>query len=58
MAHVRRRRIEWAHVQLLHSERPLADIALAAGFCDQGLFARTFRRLRGLTPGKVRRRGA
>lgn len=54
-AYLRRRRLEWARERLLASDAPLADIALQAGFCDQGHFARAFRKMTGLTPGQVRR---
>ncbi|MBF5043561.1 helix-turn-helix transcriptional regulator [Aggregicoccus sp. 17bor-14] len=55
-AYVRRRRVEWAREQLVRTERAVAEIALEAGFCDQGHFARTFRKVCGMTPGAVRQR--
>jgi len=36
-------------------DRPVADIALAAGFADQAAFTNTFRDLVGLTPSRLRR---
>jgi AraC-like DNA-binding protein len=35
--------------------RPLADISLAAGFCDQSHLTKAFRRIAGTTPGRFRR---
>jgi AraC family transcriptional regulator len=48
-------RVDHARRQLAGSERTLADIAFASGFCDQGHFTRTFKRLTGATPGQYRR---
>jgi AraC family transcriptional regulator len=52
--YVRQRRVDYACRQLVASDMPLVEIALAAGFADQSHFARTFKRLRGLTPGEFR----
>lgn len=52
--YLRSLRIEFACEQLLASDEPLVKIATAAGFADQSHFSRTFRRLRGTTPGKYR----
>jgi AraC-like DNA-binding protein len=51
-----RRRIAFACRELRASGLPIADIAIAAGFYDQGHFSRTFKRLVGLTPSAYRRR--
>jgi AraC family transcriptional regulator len=52
--YVRRLRIECACRDLANSDSPLADIALAAGFCDQSHFTRTFKRLIGVAPSQYR----
>ncbi len=54
-AYVRRLRLEWAAMKLAHSERSLAELALAAGFADQSHFTRAFKRYSGLTPRAYRR---
>jgi len=53
-AHIRQLRVEYASRRLANSEDPIVFIALAAGFVDQSHFVRTFKRLRGLTPGEFR----
>lgn len=55
--YVRRLRIEWACSQLATTDTPLADIALAAGFCDQSHFTRTFKRHTGRVPSEFRSSG-
>ena len=51
---IRRRRVERA-VQLLRStDRAIADIAFATGFCDQSHLNRALRRLTGRTPVQIR----
>ena len=52
--YVRRLRIECACRNLANTETPLVDIALAAGFCDQSHFTRTFKRLTGICPSQYR----
>jgi AraC family transcriptional regulator len=52
--YVRELRVEYACRRLTVSDSPLVEIALAAGFADQSHFARTFKRLRGLTPAEFR----
>jgi AraC-like DNA-binding protein len=52
--YLRQLRIEFACHQLLASDDPSAKIATSAGFNDQSHFCRTFKRLRGTTPGKFR----
>jgi AraC family transcriptional regulator len=52
--YTRRLRIEFASRELSQTARPLAHIALAAGFADQAHFSRTFKRLTGLTPAQYR----
>jgi AraC family transcriptional regulator len=51
---VRRLRIDWAAAELARSERPLAAIALEAGFADQSHFTRAFKAHLGVTPGRYR----
>lgn len=53
--YARRIRLEWAARELSESDRPIATIALAAGFSDQSHFTRWFRRFSGLTPLEYRR---
>lgn len=52
--YTRRLRIEFAAFELSRSERPIIEIALAAGFYDQSHFSRTFKRHTGLTPAAYR----
>jgi AraC family transcriptional regulator len=52
--YLRKVRVEFACHQLLGSNTPLAEIALAAGFGDQSQFCRIFKRLMGQTPGEFR----
>lgn len=52
--YVRRRRVEIACRKLSATDSPLGDIALTCGFFDQSHFARTLKKLTGLTPGEYR----
>ena len=52
--YIRRRRIEYACQELATADTPLATIALAAGFCDQSHFTRTFKRFTGVPPSEYR----
>jgi AraC family transcriptional regulator len=52
--YVRNLRIEYARHELATSARPIVDIALAAGFCDQSHFTRTFKRAIGTAPSQYR----
>jgi AraC family transcriptional regulator len=47
-------RVELACRQLLGTEAPLADIALASGFSDQSHFGRRFKQAIGVTPAAYR----
>jgi len=49
------RRVERAKKLLAHSDRPLAEIALACGFANQSHFNSTLKRLIGVSPGRWRR---
>jgi AraC-like DNA-binding protein len=51
---VTKARIDEAARQLASSELSIADIALAAGFCDQSALSKQFRQLTGLTPREYR----
>jgi AraC family transcriptional regulator len=55
-AYVRKLRFEDALQQLRTLDRPLAEIARAAGFADQSHFSRAFRRMTGSTPKAYRDR--
>jgi len=48
------RRLEWAARELAGSDRPLAEIAVEAGFADQSHFTRRFREYAGVTPRRFR----
>lgn len=50
-------RVQAACEALRTGDRPIAEIALDFGFCDQSAFTRHFRRHMGLTPAAYRRRG-
>ncbi len=52
--YVRRLRLAYATRELTDSDRPLAEIALAAGFYDQSHFTRDFKLHNGMTPGEFR----
>jgi AraC family transcriptional regulator len=52
--YVRHLRIEYACHELAASETPIIQIALAAGFCDQSHFTRTFKRHVGVAPSQYR----
>jgi AraC family transcriptional regulator len=52
--YVRKLRIERACHELATSDKPIVDIALAAGFCDQSHFTRTFKRAIGAAPSQYR----
>ncbi|HKX26731.1 MAG TPA: AraC family transcriptional regulator [Blastocatellia bacterium] len=52
--YVRTLRIEYACHELVASEKPIVEIALAAGFCDQSHFTRTFKRSTGAAPSQYR----
>lgn len=52
--YVRKLRIEYACHELATSSKPIVEIALAAGFCDQSHFTRTFKRSIGTAPSQYR----
>lgn len=49
-----RQRVERARVLLCNTNRPLAEIAAAVGFCDQSHLARHMRRLLNVSPRQIR----
>jgi AraC family transcriptional regulator len=51
---VRRERISFACRQLRNPEESIAEVAISAGFCDQSHFAKTFKKLIGITPAEYR----
>ncbi len=53
-AYIRHLRLEFARRELVTSDAPLCQIALAAGFSDQSHFTRTFKRYMGITPAQYR----
>ena len=52
--YIRKLRIEYACKEMLNPAISLSEIASAAGFADQSHFARTFKRLLGMTPAAFR----
>ncbi|HKQ52201.1 MAG TPA: AraC family transcriptional regulator [Pyrinomonadaceae bacterium] len=52
--YVRHLRVEFACREIRETKKTFLEIAAAAGFADQAHFARTFKRLTGLTPGQYR----
>ena len=52
----RRLRVERAARLLRDTAMPLADVAVACGYCDQSHLARSFRHVMGCTPSEYRRR--
>jgi AraC-like DNA-binding protein len=53
--YVMERRVECARDLLRDADRPIRDIAYAAGFSSQSHFTANFRRVTGVTPGRFRR---
>jgi len=53
--YVRRLRLEYACRELSSSNKPLADIAVAAGYTDQSHFSRALKQATGRSPGEYRR---
>ena len=51
---VRRERIEFACRELLQPGVTITDVAVAAGFYDQSHFARTFKKITGVSPAQYR----
>jgi len=53
-AYVRALRVDRAAEMLATSERPIAEVALEAGFADQSHLSHLFRELQGMTPSRYR----
>jgi len=51
---MRKRRLEWAAMELLNTERRILDISLDVGYETQESFARAFKSHFNITPGKFR----
>jgi AraC family transcriptional regulator len=56
--YVRGLRVDYALHLLRSSDAPLGQIALDAGFCDQGHFSRAFKAHTGVSPGEFRKKHA
>jgi AraC family transcriptional regulator len=56
--YVRRLRVEFACQEISRAKAPLAEIAVRAGFYDQGHFSKTFKRFTGLTPTQYQKSSA
>lgn len=52
--YIRKKRVEFVRRELVGSDSPLVEIALAAGFCDQSHLTRTFKNVVGITPAQYR----
>ncbi|WOR15497.1 AraC family transcriptional regulator [Hyphomonas sp. FCG-A18] len=52
---VLKQRIDFARQELTESDKPLAEIAMDAGYEDQSAFSRQFKKATGLTPTQVRK---
>lgn len=52
--YIRRVRVNFARRELVMTNKPIAEIALAAGFFDQSQMTRTFKRVTGRTPAAYR----
>jgi AraC family transcriptional regulator len=55
--YLRRLRVDFACRELTASEKPMSEIALAAGFSDQSHFNRAFKREVGVSPSQYRSEG-
>jgi AraC family transcriptional regulator len=51
---VRQRRLDFVCRELVASERPVAELALEAGFADQSHLTKIFNRALGTTPARYR----
>jgi AraC-like DNA-binding protein len=57
ITYVNRHRIAKAQALLVSTDRPIVEISLEAGFCDQSYFSATFRRFLNTSPQAYRRLG-
>ena len=53
---VSRTRIQAASKELVHTDKPIIEIAIDCGFCDQSAFTVQFRKRTGMTPRNFRKR--
>ena len=53
---VSRTRIQAASKELAHTDKPIIEIAIDCGFCDQSAFTVQFRKRTGMTPRNFRKR--
>jgi hypothetical protein len=56
MKYLSQHRIRRARALLANTDRPIAEISLETGHCDQSYFGGVFRKLVGLTPAAYRHR--
>ena len=56
-AHIRDRKLMYACIQLVSTDKSILDIGLDCGFNSAQSFTRTFRSAYGLTPSNYRKRG-
>ena len=52
--YIRRVRVGFARRELVMTDKPIAEIALSAGFFDQSQLTKTFKRVTGRTPAAYR----
>jgi AraC family transcriptional regulator len=52
--YIRRVRVDFARRELVMTDKPIAEIALSAGFFDQSQLTKTFKRVTGRTPAVYR----
>ena len=52
--YIRLVRVAFARRELVTTDKPMADIAFSAGFCDHSQLTRTFKRVTGQTPSAFR----
>jgi AraC family transcriptional regulator len=52
--YVRKLRVDFACSRLVETDQSLIEIAMAAGFCDQSHFSRTFKQIIGVSPSEYR----
>ena len=55
--YIAKTRIAAASILLRETDRTVAEIALACGFCDHSAFTRTFRKVVGVAPSEFRETG-
>ena len=58
MDYLNRQRIEQACFQLAATDDSITEVAYKCGFNDLSYFIRTFRKYKGVTPGRYKKGGA